>query len=792
MEQKALKVLEYDKILKMLGERTASGLGRTLVESLLPSDDLHEVEYRLKETTDASAYLWRKGGAPFGGVHDIRSSLKRVEIGATLSIPELLKTGDMLRCCRILKQFLDNDIPQGWEGNLALELGRQITTFRSVEEDISQAIISEEEISDQASPELASIRRNIRVKQDGIKDRLSSIMRSSDYRKVMQDAVVTIRGDRYVIPVKQEYKSMVPGLIHDMSSSGATVFIEPLAVVEANNEIKSLLIREQQEIERILFELTGKVAEIKDALTADVDIVSKLDFMFAKAKLSRDLNCICPRLSKSRIIRIRKGRHPLIEKHSVVPIDFEIGDTFSTLVITGPNTGGKTVTLKTVGLFVLMIQAGLHIPALDGSEFGLFHDVFADIGDEQSIEQSLSTFSSHMKNIVRILDEADDSCLVLFDELGAGTDPTEGAALATAILDGLTERGIRTMATTHYSELKIYAMTTKGVQNACCEFDVETLRPTYKLLVGIPGKSNAFAISEKLGLGKDVIEKARDFISKENIQFEDILSDIERNRTKAEHEKEQAEAYRLQIETMRLEVQKEHEKVLKERDRVIAKAKEEARSMIIEARLEAEELLESLKTLQREGFGQNSEQEMQEARADVRRLDQLESSYVENFDTREGYAEPPKGLKPGESVLIMNINQKATVLEEPDPEGQVFVQAGIMKVKIHITQLKRIDEQKDVLDKMHQVHLVGVKASPVKLELDLRGLNVEETLDKVDKYIDDAIIAGLHEVTLIHGKGTGTLRKAVSQHLKKHPHVEDSRLGKYGEGETGVTVVTLR
>ena len=792
MEQKALKVLEYDKILKMLNERTVSSLGRSLVESLQPSYDLHEVEYRLKETTDAAAYLWRKGGAPFGGVHDIRSSLKRVEIGATLSISELLKTGDMMRCIRLLKQFLGNDVPQDWEGNLALELGRQITTFRSVEEAISQAIISEEEISDQASPELASIRRNIRIKQDGIKDKLGAILRSSDYRKVMQDAVVTIRGDRYVIPVKQEYKGMVPGLIHDMSSSGATVFIEPLSVVEANNEIKSLLIREQHEIERILMELTGKVADIKDALLVNVDIVSKLDFMFAKAKLSRDLNCICPRLSKARSIRIKKGRHPLLEKHSVVPIDFELGDTFSTLVITGPNTGGKTVTLKTVGLFVLMLQAGLHIPALEGTEFGLFNDVFADIGDEQSIEQSLSTFSSHMKNIVRILAEADESCLVLFDELGAGTDPTEGAALATAILDGLTKKGIRTMATTHYSELKIYAMTTKGVQNACCEFDVQTLRPTYKLLVGVPGKSNAFAISEKLGLGKDVIGKARDFISQENIHFEDILSDIERNRTLAEHEKDQAEAYKLQIESMRLEIQKEREKIMTERDRVIAKAKEEARSLIIGARSEAEELLEKLKTMQREGFGQNSEKELQEARTEVKRLDHLESSYVEGFDARDGYAEPPRNLKPGESVLILNINQKSTVLEEPDTEGQVLVQAGIMKVKIHISQLKRMDEQKDALEKLHQVRLAGVKTSPVKLELDLRGLNVEEMLDRVDKYIDDAIIAELHEVTLIHGKGTGTLRKAVSEHLKKHPHVEASRLGKYGEGETGVTVVTLR
>lgn len=792
MDQKALKVLEFDKILAMLSERTASSLGRAHVESLEPSAEQGEVEYRLKETSDACAYLWRKGDAPFGGVHDIRTSLKRVEIGATLSIPELLRTGDMLRCCRMLKQFLENDIPREWEDNLVLDLGRRLAAFRSVEDAISNAIISEEEISDHASPLLASIRRNIRVKQDGIKDKLNAIIRSADYRKVMQDAVVTIRGDRYVIPVKQEFKSLVPGLIHDMSASGATVFIEPLSVVEANNEIKALLIKEQQEIERILMELTGKVSDIKDELNTNVEIVSMLDFMFAKAKLARDMGAICPRLVASRRMKIRKGRHPLLDRRSVVPIDVEIGDSFTTLVITGPNTGGKTVTLKTVGLFVLMLQAGLHIPAMEGSEFGIFENVYADIGDEQSIEQSLSTFSSHMKNIVKILGEADEACLVLFDELGAGTDPTEGAALAIAILEGLTQRGIRTMATTHYSELKIYAMTTERVQNACCEFDIETLRPTYRLLMGIPGKSNAFAISEKLGLGEDVISRAREFLSRENIRFENLLSDIERNRVEAEHEKERAEALRLRIESMSREAEKEREKIQKERDRIISKAREEARALIIDARLEAEELLERLKALQKEGFGPNSERNLQDARADVRRLEHLEASYVEGLDEAKAFVEPPKGLKAGESVLIINVNQKATVLEEPDSEGQTLVQAGIMKVKVHVSQLKRIDEQKDAYEKMQQARISAVKASPVKLELDLRGLNVEETLDRVDKYIDEAQIAGLHEVTLIHGKGTGTLRKAVQEHLKRHPHVESARLGRFGEGETGVTVVTLK
>ncbi len=791
MNDRALRVLEYDKIMKMLEERTVSSLGRSFVEVLKPVSDFVEVEARLKETTDTAAYLWRKGGAPFGGIHDVRGSLKRVEIGSTLGISELLKVGDVLRCGRMVKQFLTNDVPADWEENIALALGRQIVSFKQVEEAISNAIISEDELSDHASPELFSIRKAIRQKQDGIKDKLSSIMHSADYRKIMQDAVVTLRGDRYVIPIKQEYKSQVPGLIHDMSASGATVFIEPLSVVEANNEIKALLIREQHEIERILMELTSKVGEIIAELNYNMQLLARLDFMFAKAKLSRDLNGTCPRLTHNRSIKIKKGRHPLLDRHKVVPIDIELGNAFTTLVITGPNTGGKTVTLKTVGLFVLMLQAGLHIPVQDGSEFGLFENVFADIGDEQSIEQSLSTFSSHMKNIVTILDGADEDSLVLFDELGAGTDPTEGAALAIAILDGLAKRRICTMATTHYSELKIYAMTTKGVQNACCEFDVETLRPTYRLLVGVPGKSNAFAISQKLGLDAYVIHKAKEFLTQDNIRFEDVLSDIEKNRTQAEREKESAQVLKREIEALKAEAQKEREKIDKEKANIIAKAKENARSIIMDARYEAEELLERLKELYKQGSKLNAEKELQEARTSVRRLDHLEGSLVESYQVR-GFVEPPKDLKPGESVLMLNLDQKGLVLEAPDSDGQVLVQAGIMKVKVHISQLKRVDEQKESLEKINRVRVAGVKASSVKLDLDLRGLNVEEAIDKVDKYVDDAVIAGLHEVTLIHGKGTGILRKAVHDHLRGHAHVESYRLGKYGEGETGVTIVALK
>ncbi|NMA67137.1 MAG: endonuclease MutS2, partial [Clostridiaceae bacterium] len=513
MNDRTLRVLEFDKILNKLQERTASSLGRIFIEELRPVSDFSEVETRLKETTDAVAYLWRKGSAPFGGIHDISSSLKRVEIGSVLSISELLKVGDTLRCARILRRFLTSDVPSDWEDNMVYGMACQLSVFKNVENDISDAIISEEEISDRASPQLFAIRKSIRQKQDSIKEKLSSIIRSAEYRKIMQDAVVTLRADRYVIPVKQEHKNQVPGLVHDISSSGATVFIEPLSVVEANNEIKALILKEQQEIERILAELTAKVAEIRTELKVNLEILSRLDFIFAKAKLSRDMNGICPKLSEERKIIIKKGRHPLLDKNKVVPIDIELGTSFSTLVVTGPNTGGKTVTLKTAGLFVLMLQAGLHVPVEVGSEFGLFKDVFADIGDEQSIEQSLSTFSSHMKNIVSILNKADEESLVLLDELGAGTDPTEGAALAISILEWLTKRRVCTIATTHYSELKLYAMTTKGVQNACCEFDVETLRPTYRLLIGIPGKSNAFAISYKLGLDEYIISRAKEHLT---------------------------------------------------------------------------------------------------------------------------------------------------------------------------------------------------------------------------------------------------------------------------------------
>ncbi len=792
MDQKALRLLEFDKIVQKLEERTATSLGRELVLALAPSSDRATIEASLLETSDAQAVYWRKGTPPFGGIADLRGAFRRVILGSVLSCAELLRVAGFLRGVRLLKQYATSDIPESAEGNLVVTLGRELVSNRPVEDELFRCIASEDELNDHASSELASIRRNIRVKQDGIKDRLNAILRSSDLRKVMQDAVVTMRGDRYVIPVKQECRSLVPGLVHDMSSSGATVFIEPMAVVEANNEIRALAIKEQQEVERILATLTALVAESAEALEADLAVVARLDFLFAKAKLSRDLDAIRPRLSDRPLIDIRQGRHPLLDKKTVVPVNLQLGRSFTSLVITGPNTGGKTVTLKTAGLFVLMTQAGLHIPAAEGTEMGVFSNVFADIGDEQSIEQSLSTFSSHMRNIVHILAESDPNALILFDELGAGTDPTEGAALAMSILEGLREQGIHTMATTHYSELKIYAMTTENVENACCEFDVETLRPTYRLLVGIPGKSNAFAISKRLGLPDHVIDRARQTLSQESVRFEDVLGDIEKKRSETERDQDTARALRAEMEKLEGSLRQERQKLDEERRKVLDKSRQEARQILIDARAEAEHLLARVRDLEKTAKEKDQEKALREMKQSIKlKLDGLEDSLAESALPRGGYAEPPVNLKPGETVHVLTLNQRATVVDKPDGDGQVTVQAGIMKVKVHISQLKRIDVQKESVDKMHTVRATGVKSNAVKLELDLRGANAEEALEKVDKYIDDAIIAGLHEVTIIHGKGTGILRMNIQDFLRGRPGVTGFRLGKFGEGESGVTVVSL-
>lgn len=794
MDERTLRILEFDKIINRLKSLCASELGKELAEEVVPERQYSVVERMLRETTHAVDFILRRGNPPLGGLHDIRSSLKRVEIGSMLTPGELLRVSDTLRTARNLKNYSSAVSSEENEANDHIgELIAGLTSNKRIEDKINLAIASEEEIADSASNTLANIRRQIKEHQNSIKEKLNSMIHSSKYQKLMQESLVTIRGDRYVVPVKAECRNEVPGLVHDSSASGATVYVEPMAVVEANNNIKQLKIKEQIEIERILHELTSDVAEIVEPLKINMSIFAALDFAFAKAKLSLDYNCVCPRLNDEKRIKIKKGRHPLLDSKTVVPIDLWAGESFNTLVVTGPNTGGKTVTLKTVGLFTLMAQAGLHVPAAEGTELSIFHDIFADIGDEQSIEQSLSTFSSHMKNIVKILSEADDRSLVLFDELGAGTDPTEGAALAMSILENLHDTGAITVATTHYSELKVYALTTEGVENACCEFDVETLRPTYNLLIGVPGKSNAFAISKRLGLQEEILDRAREFLSGEEIQFEDVLMKIEKNRSESEKERLQAESYRLEIEGLKKELEQQKQKLHTQKERLLREAREEARRILLNAKRDTESMLEEMKRAAKEQDEILQNKAAMEVRARLRNsIGELESSLSENLMTRKGFVKPPENLKPGDSVLIINLNQKGTVVNPPDKDGEAIIQAGIMKINVHVSNLKLVDDQAAEIQKIGSGRIGMNKAMHISTQTDIRGMNVEEAVLELGKFLDDAAIAGLSEVTIVHGKGTGMLRNGVHQYLRSNRHVKSFRLGKYGEGESGVTIVIMK
>ncbi|NSW92347.1 MAG: endonuclease MutS2 [Firmicutes bacterium] len=793
MNEKTLKVLEYDKIIKKLVNFTTSQLGKEKAEELLPVKDIETVKDMLKETDDGVNYIIRRGTPPLGGIRDIRDSLRRVEMGAILNPGELLKIGDVLRLCRQLKNHASGDRKADEEKNLVLELIDCLETNKRVEDKITASIVSEEEIADDASITLKSIRRQIREQQESIKEKLNSIIKSARYQKFIQEPIVTVRGGRYVVPVKQEYRNEISGLVHDSSASGATIFIEPMAVVEANNYIKQLIIKEQAEIEKILTELTGDVAGILSQLKSNISILARLDFIFAKANLSLHYNCVLPKLNTEGRINIKKGRHPLINPESVVPIDFRIGDKFSTVIITGPNTGGKTVTLKTIGLFTLMAQSGLHIPAGDNTEINVFNKVFADIGDEQSIEQSLSTFSSHMTNIVRILENADERSFILLDELGAGTDPTEGAALAMAILEYLHQRGSITVATTHYSELKLYAMASEHAENASCEFDVETLKPTYRLLIGVPGRSNAFEISKRLGLPEEILDKAKEFLTQEDIRFEDILVTIEKDRNEAEKERMKAEAYRLEAEKLKEELARQRGKINDEKEKIIREAREEARRILMEAMRESETIIEELKKLEKEREAAEKNRIIEEMRSSLKnKVNKIDEALIEPLMPRHGYIKPPENLKPGDSVLILNLNQKGIVIEPPGNNGEAIVQTGIIKINVNVSNLKLIDEQKIEIERTGIGQISKSKAMNISTELDLRGLSLEDALENVDKYLDDASIAGLKSVVLIHGKGTGILRAGIHKHLKNNPHVKSYRLGKFGEGETGVTVVELR
>lgn len=793
MNAKVLTTLEYNKIIDLLTEKADSEPGKKLCRELVPSTDLSAIRTAQRETKDALARLFRIGSTSFGSNRDLGFSIRSLEIGSSLSMSELLKLASFLDNVNRIKTYgkkeredLPNDsLDAYFEG---------LTPMTQLANEINRCILSEEEMADDASPRLKSIRRSKLSTNEKIHSQLTSMVNGA-YRTFLQDAVITMRDNRYCIPVKAEYKSQVNGMVHDQSSTGSTFFIEPAAVVNLNNQLKELDLQEQEEIEVILGDLSSQAAVHTSELAADQKIMTTLDFIFAKAKLAMEQNATEPIFNTEHYIQIRKGRHPLLDKKKAVPIDVRLGKDFDLLVITGPNTGGKTVSLKTVGLFTLMGQAGLHIPALDRSELSIFSEVYADIGDEQSIEQSLSTFSSHMTRVVHILQHADADSLCLFDELGAGTDPTEGAALAIAILNYLHDRGIRTMATTHYSELKIYALSTNFVENACCEFDVETLRPTYRLLIGIPGKSNAFAISSKLGLSDEIIHAAKEQISKEDESFEDVIADLEQSRVTIEKEQQEIAEYKERIRTLQEQLQKKNEKIDQAKDKILRDANEKARAILQEAKDVADETIRDFNKVG--------------ASADIKELEKKRQKVRDKINEKNGklalgnnQKKPanqktvdPKKLKKGDSVKIISMNLKGIVNTLPDARGNLFVQCGIMRMQTNINDLVPVKEETITAPALQRTNTGKLKMSKsfsVSSEINLLGCTVDEAIAKLDKYLDDAYLAHLPSVRVVHGKGTGALRSAVQSHLKRLKYVKEYRLGEYGEGDAGVTIVTFK
>ena len=793
MNTKVLTTLEYTKIIDLLTEKADSEPGKKLCRELVPSTDLSAIRTAQRETKDALARLFRIGSTSFGSNRDLGFSIRSLEIGSSLSMSELLKLASFLDNVSRIKtygkkereDFPNDSLDAYFEG---------LTPMTQLANEINRCILSEEEMADDASPRLKSIRRSKLSTNEKIHSQLTSMVNGA-YRTFLQDAVITMRDNRYCIPVKAEYKSQVSGMVHDQSSTGSTFFIEPAAVVNLNNQLKELDLQEQEEIEVILGDLSSQAAVHTSELAADQKIMTTLDFIFAKAKLAMEQNATEPIFNTEHYIQIRKGRHPLLDKKKAVPIDVRLGKDFDLLVITGPNTGGKTVSLKTVGLFTLMGQAGLHIPALDRSELSIFSEVYADIGDEQSIEQSLSTFSSHMTRVVHILQHADADSLCLSDELGAGTDPTEGAALAIAILNYLHDRGIRTMATTHYSELKIYALSTNFVENACCEFDVETLRPTYRLLIGIPGKSNAFAISSKLGLSDEIIHAAKEQISKEDESFEDVIADLEQSRVTIEKEQQEIAEYKERIRTLQEQLQKKNEKIDQAKDKILRDANEKARAILQEAKDVADE---TIRDFNKAG-----------ASADIKELEKKRQKVRDKINEKNGklalgnnQKKPanqktvdPKKLKKGDSVKIISMNLKGIVNTLPDARGNLFVQCGIMRMQTNINDLVPVKEETITAPALQRTNTGKLKMSKsfsVSSEINLLGCTVDEAIAKLDKYLDDAYLAHLPSVRVVHGKGTGALRSAVQSHLKRLKYVKEYRLGEYGEGDAGVTIVTFK
>ncbi len=788
MEQRVLSILEFDKIREMLQQYTVSSIGQELAKHLMPTWDEAEARILLKQTAEAARFYARGGGqSPVEGFDDMRMTLKRVRAALSLSAGELLGAARCLRVSRTAKERLqqtDAEEPL----TLLSHMASQLCAYRSLEEEISRCIISADEISDAASPALADIRRQMRIANERARDKINNMVHSTTFQKYLQEPIITIRNGRFVLPVKQEYRQYVPGLVHDQSGSGATLFVEPMAVVELGNEYKRQMALEQEEISRILAALTSMLEPYADTLIESLGILGALDLIFAKAALARQMKAACPKILQEGITII-KGRHPLIPADRVVPVDVWLGQNgIQTLIITGPNTGGKTVTLKTLGLFTLMAQAGLFLPAAEGTGVRVFRAVHADIGDEQSIEQSLSTFSSHMKNLVEVLDNADDKSLVLLDELGAGTDPVEGAALAMSILETLHGRGCLTAATTHYSEIKAFAMTREGMQNASMEFDVDRLMPTYRLFIGIPGKSNAFEISERLGLSLDVIHKAREFLKQEDVQFEDVIQSAQSQRQRAEEERIEAERARYELERLKSETQQLKKRMEGEKAAMRAKAREEQRQLVRETRQEMEQVIVGLRNMKGVDHSQ-IDRAIQQARDRVRKRE--EGLFDADTLGEQADDKPPKSVRPGERVRLLKLSQNATVLKPADAKGEVRVQAGVIKMMVNLQDIRIIEEVVKPAPAANKVQVESI-SSVGRMELDIRGKMVDEAVMEVDRYLLDASMHGLSEVSIIHGKGTGALRKGVQDYLRHHTKVKSFRLGNYGEGDAGVTVVTLR
>ena len=801
MNEKALKTLEYTKIIDQLTEYASTEMGKQMCRELQPSCDLGTIRQSQTETTDALTRVRMKGSLSFGGVKDVRGSMKRLEIGSSLGIPELLAVSSLLTVAARAQSYGRHEKSEEFPDDSLDERFRALDPLTPVNNEIKRCLPSEDEVSDDASPGLAKVRRSMKIVGGRVHTQLNSILNSS--RTYLQDAVITMRDGRYCLPVKAEYKSQVPGMVHDQSSTGSTVFIEPLAIVKLNNELRELEIQEKREIEFVLAALSSQLMPYTDAILSDLSILAELDFIFAKAALSRHYNCVEPKFNNKRYINIKDGRHPLLNPKQVVPINIWVGDSFDLLIVTGPNTGGKTVSLKTVGLFTLMGQSGLHIPAFEGSELAVFDNVFADIGDEQSIEQNLSTFSAHMTNIVSILNEADANSLCLFDELCSGTDPTEGAPLAIAVLNFLHNMTCRTIATTHYSELKVFALTAPGVENACCEFNVETLRPTYRLLIGIPGKSNAFAISRKLGLPDYIIDEAKNQMEQKDESFEDLLANLENSRVTIEKEREEIASYKQEIETLKNRLQQKEERFSEQKEKMLSKAREEAQKILQDAKDTADQTIRNINKLAKSsGVNKELEAERTKLRGKIQDVDK---KLAVKKTAAPKKAVSAKKLRLGDTVRVLSMNLKGTVSSLPNAKGDLYVQMGILRSLVNIRDLEMVEEASITGPGLSGTHTGGSRGSgsgsskikmsksfSVSPEVNLIGMTTDEAVPTMDKYLDDAYLAHLPSVRVVHGRGTGALKTACHKRLKQLKYVKDFRLGEFGEGGTGVTIVTFK